>query len=231
MEKSRPMASVHKIAAQSLSTVKGVARLLLPCLALPLACFSSAAQISQPQHKKPDSTTPMDTTVCMVADNENSIGAQILRVRGQMYWLFNELVIRDKGCRLVLELPSATTAHTEGQQDSAAVPRKNIASGTNDDPLHVLLRYVNARVAPIRKDAACLVCGRYRVRATIVGQLQPRTRPKSSRTVEAGSAHNRSSKEKRSSRHLVIEAVSNVSAIDLYGKLYSPDKYKLVPTE
>ena len=90
---------------------------------------------------------------------------------------------------------------------------------------------MNARVAPVEQGAACLVCGRYHVRATIVGHLQARTKPKLNSPPQKGSTRSHSSKEERVARHLVIQSVSNVSANDLYGKLYSPDKYKTLPLD
>jgi len=165
----------------------------------------------------------------MVADSEDVIGEQTLRLRGRIYWVFNELVIRDKGCRFLLELPAAATTYTEGKRAPATSDQKTVEPGTK--ALRTLLRYVNARVIPVGKGAVCLVCGRYRVSATVVGKLQPRVKKKSRKPSGGASAHNHSSPERRSSRHLLVEEVSNVSAIDLYGKLYSPDKYKLAPTD
>lgn len=213
---------IHRQASSDLRPV-------LPYLAL--LFLSAPADAQNSQRPTAPSPTPINTTVCMVARNADSIGEDIVRVRGHVYRVFDELVIRDKSCRFVLELPGAPTPGTEGEPKPEAVPRLGIAPGRNTDNLKKLLRYVNERVAPVEKGAACLVCGRYHVRATIVGHLQARTRPKVNRPVQEGSNHSHSATAKRVARHLVIQSVSNVSASDLYGKLYSPDKYKTVPPD
>ena len=99
----------------------------------------------------------MNTTVCMAAQYQNSIAAQTLRVRGHVYRVFDQLIIRNEGCRLVLELPSPSAPATVERSKTVTAPGNSMALGTDNDSLKTLLRYVNARVTPIKKGAVCLV--------------------------------------------------------------------------
>ena len=173
----------------------------------------------------------MNTTVCMVAEYQSSIAAQTLAVRGHVYRVFDQLIIRNDGCRLVLELPSASAPVTGQRSKTTTVPDKSIALGLDKDNLKTLLGYVNARVTPIKKSAICLVCGRYHVTATVVGHLEALKEPRLDGPVKSDAIHRPASRGKRPPRRFVVQLVLNVTASDLYGKLYSPDEFRPVPTE
>ena len=202
-----------------------------PLLALLLFCYSTMAQNSQPPGPASPPEPPMNTTVCMVAEYQSSIAAQTLRVRGHVYRVFDQLIIRNDGCRLVLELPSASAPVTGERSKTTTVLGKSVVLGPDQYNLKSLLRYVNARVTPIKKGAVCLVCGRYHVRATIIGHLQALKEPKSDGPVESDAIHNPASLRKPTARHLVISSVSNVTASDLYGKFYNPDEFRPVSSD
>jgi hypothetical protein len=202
-----------------------------PLFALLLFCYSAMAQNSQPPGLDAQLEPTMNTTVCIVADYQNSLVGQTLRVRGHVYRVFDQLIIRDNGCRLVLDLPNATAPETEGSSKTVAIPHKGIARDTDKENLKTLLGYVNARVIPIKKGAICLVCGRYHVTATIVGHLEALKEPRLDGPVKSDAMHKSASRGNPPPRRLVVQSVLNVTASDLYGKLYSPDEFRPVPTE
>ena len=50
-----------------------------------------------------------------------------MHVRGHVYRIFDELVIRDKGCRFVLELRGTPTAKTEREAKPRTLPQQGVA--------------------------------------------------------------------------------------------------------
>jgi hypothetical protein len=198
-------------------------------LVLQIACPLAISQ-TVPYSTATLSATPVDATVCILAENAPSIGTQALRIRGRIYWLLGELVIRDNGCRYVLEVPFARAARTvKGPDQSVAMAiahgKSSPEDGHSEGNLQMLLRYVDASVAPIRKDAVCLVCGRYRVSATIVGHLRVRSKSGLGGSAESSMDHQRLAGRSEPGP-LIIDSVSNINAVDLYGTLYSPKEYK-----
>jgi len=153
--------------------------------------------------------------VCVLARNKKSIDTHtVLRERGRIYRLFDELVIRNDLCRFVLDLPVAGLIGSLDTQHRAAASPSGVTVGghESDEKLRTLMRYLNARVAPVRKGAAFLVCGRYGVRATVVDHLEVAGKSEGYRPAKPGA--------KSTTRHLVIQSVSNVKAKDLWGALY-----------
>ena len=199
-------------------------RAALRCWVLLLAA-EGVSQESKHAPLSPLFEAPVDTTVCVLARNHQSIDVHTaLRIRGRIYRLLDELVIRNSGCRFVVEVASSTVPAGPDGRDMAAASPGAINSGgstSSRENLQALLRYVDARVAPVKKGAACLVCGRYRVRATVVGHLSGSSGSRADGGATAAA--------KRGAWHLVIQSVSNISTEDLYGTLYPRDKYIPVP--
>jgi hypothetical protein len=205
-------------------------QLLIQCAVVATVCPVGLSQDSGHLPAIPK-MPPENTTVCDVAGNEASIGTQPIRLRGRVYWVLGELVMREGECRLLLEPPvtiHAKAASAGGQSVTAAhnleVPGRHKSDAQN---VQKFLRYVYARVAPTTKDVVCLVCGRYLVRATITGHFPPLVTGAGGRTES--NATRAPLPNKPMQRRLIIDSVSNVTASDLYGTFYSRNKYKPVP--